>query len=107
MAENMFADLDGAIIFDGINLETAFDEISPNVASAREKLFETLLRLLVIGQAAGVVIENSRSSVNKDIRRSTSCPLKVSNIALFMRVIVSNNSPEVAAFFFAACWSIA
>ena len=53
----MFSDLDRALIFDRINLESALHEISPYVGVAREDFFETLLSLLVIGQATGVVIE--------------------------------------------------
>ena len=57
MAKAMFTDLDRAMIFDGVNLESAWHEISPYVGVAREDLFEILPGLLVIGQATGVVIE--------------------------------------------------
>jgi len=53
----MFADLNRAMILHGVNLEGALHEISSYVGVAREDFFETLLSLLVIGQATGVVIE--------------------------------------------------
>jgi hypothetical protein len=57
MAESVFPDLDGSVIFDGINLQASFHEISAYVGSPREELLEIFLALPVISQATGVVIE--------------------------------------------------
>ena len=57
MAESMFADLYGPMIFDRINLETSLHEISADVGSPREHLLKTLRALPVVRQTTGIMIK--------------------------------------------------